>query len=177
MGRRRASSSSAPPAGSSFFSQLFIRPPLALPSINHTRRHSSSGIQQVFRSRARRRLIISLRAHHNLVLTACVLMSHTITLVSSDPVIRWLVFFGTIMHVIDPLWPAKRVRERGISGKGFNRIRIGVETPLKALNRAKSVFCSPSSMLNIVAGGWRRFPLCFSIINGHFVALLRFFSR
>ena len=35
-------------------------------------------------------------------------MSHTITEVSSEPVIKKLVFFGTIIHVTAPLCPAKR---------------------------------------------------------------------
>lgn len=34
-------------------------------------------------------------------------MSHNITDVSSEPVIRYCVFGGTVRHVTDPLWPSK----------------------------------------------------------------------
>lgn len=34
-------------------------------------------------------------------------ISHSITDVSSEPVIRYCVFGGTVRHVTDPLWPAK----------------------------------------------------------------------
>lgn len=41
--------------------------------------------------------------HHRRVLTTCVLISQIITLVSSEPVTKSCVFFGTIMQVIAPL--------------------------------------------------------------------------
>lgn len=47
-------------------------------------------------------------SHQRRVFTTCVLISQIITLVSSDPVTRSCVFFGTIMHVIAPLWPVNR---------------------------------------------------------------------
>lgn len=54
---------------------------------------------------ARRRKKINLNSitHHRRVLTTCVLISQIITLVSSEPVTKSCVFFGTIMQVIAPL--------------------------------------------------------------------------
>lgn len=46
--------------------------------------------------------------HHRRVFTTWVLMSQMMTLVSSDPVTKSCVFFGTIMHVIAAVWPMEK---------------------------------------------------------------------